>query len=70
MPVQDAIDLADFLADLTKRYVAFMPLADTVGGDTDIATFTKHEGFKWIRWKHYYSQHLNRRETDHATRQR
>ena len=67
MPTQDAIDLADFLVDMTKRYVAFLPGADTVGGDTDIATVTKHEGFKWIRRKHYYSQHLNRGATDHAT---
>ena len=67
MPVQDAIDLADFLVDMTKRYVAFLPRADTVGGETDIATVTKHEGFRWIRRKHYYPAHLNRRTTDHAT---
>lgn len=67
MPAQDAINLADFLVDMTKRYVAFMPGADTVGGDTDIATVTRHEGFKWVCRKHYYSQHLNRGATDHAT---
>ena len=67
MPIQDAINLADFLVDMTKRYVAFMPGADTVGGDTDIATVTRHEGFKWVRRKHYYSQHLNRGATDHVT---
>ncbi|MBV7257512.1 hypothetical protein KCG44_12020 [Pacificimonas sp. WHA3] len=66
MPVQDAIALADFLVDLTKRYFAFLPGADIVGGDTDIATVTKHEGFKWIRRKHYYDAHLNPTETDHA----
>lgn len=66
MPVQDAIDLADFLVDLTKRYFAFLPGADVVGGDTDIATVTKHEGFKWIKRKHYYPADLNPRETDHA----
>ena len=67
MPVQDAIDLADFLVDMTKRYVAFLPGADTVGGDTDIATITRHEGFRWIRRKHYYPDHLNKRTTGHAT---
>ena len=66
MPVQDAIDLVDFLVDLEKRYSAFRPGADVVGGDTDIATVTKHEGFKWIRRKHYYQAHFNRMETDHA----
>lgn len=67
MPVQDAIDLAEFLVDMTKKYFAFLPRADIVAGDTDIATVTKHEGFKWIRRKHYYSPHFNRRETGHAT---
>lgn len=67
MPVQDAIDLADFLVDMTTKYFAFLPGADIVAGDTDIATVTKHEGFKWIRRKHYYPAHLNRRTTDHAT---
>jgi hypothetical protein len=59
MPVQDAIALADFLVDVTKRYVRFLPGADTVGGDTDICVVTKHEGFKWVRRKHYFSTSLN-----------
>ena len=67
MSVQDAINLAEYLVDMTKKYYAFLPEADIVAGDTDIATVTKHEGFKWIRRKHYYSPHLNRRETDHVT---
>lgn len=66
MPVQDAINLADFLVDVTKRYFAFLPGADVVGGDTDIATVTKHEGFKWIKRKHYYPAELNPKETDHV----
>jgi hypothetical protein len=66
MPIQDAIDLVDFLVDVTKRYYRFLPQADTVGGDTDIAVVTRHENFKWIRRKHFYAAHLNPRETDHA----
>ena len=66
MPIQDAINLADFLVDVTKRYFAFHPGADIVGGSTDIATVTRHEGFKWIKRKHYYPADLNPRETDHA----
>lgn len=65
MPVQDAIAVADFLVETTKRFFAFKPGADVVGGDTDIATVTKHEGFKWIRRKHYYPKSLNM-ETDHV----
>jgi len=59
MPIQDAIDLADFLVETTKRYVRFLPGADTVGGETDIAVVTRHEGFKWIRRKHHFSRALN-----------
>ncbi len=59
MPVQDAIALADYLVETTKGYVRFMPGADTVGGDTDICVVTKHEGFKWIRRKHYFDASLN-----------
>ena len=67
MPIQDAIDLADFLVDLAKKYSAFSPSANIVGGDTDIACVTRHEGFKWIKRKYYYSRRLNPRETGHAT---
>lgn len=59
MPVQDAIGLADFLVETTKRYVRFLPGADTVGGDTDICVVTKHEGFKWVRRKHYFDAKIN-----------
>lgn len=66
MPIRDAIDLADFLVETTKRFVRFLPGADIVGGDTDIAVVTKYEGFKWIRRKHFYPAGLNPLETDHA----
>jgi len=65
MPTGDAIALADFIVDVSKRYVHFLHGADTVGGDTDIATVTRYEGFKWIRRKHFYPRNLNM-ETDHA----
>lgn len=66
MPVRDAIELGDFLVDVTKRFFRFLPGADVVGGETDIAVVTKYEGFKWVRRKHFYSTHLNPLETDHA----
>lgn len=62
MPVQDAIALAEFLVDTTKKYVRFLPGADTVGGDTDICVVTKHERFKWVKRKHYFNEALNPRE--------
>ncbi|PPD15135.1 MAG: hypothetical protein CTY25_07615 [Methylobacterium sp.] len=66
MPIQDAIELADFLVDVTKRYFRFKPGADTVGGDTDIAVVTRYERFKWIKRKHFYPAELNPRETGHG----
>lgn len=66
MPTRDAIDLAVFLAETQKQFVRFSIGSNTVGGELDVATVTKHEGFKWIKRKHYYSRELNPLETDHA----
>jgi predicted proteasome-type protease len=68
MPVQDAIDFADFLVETTKRLVRFLPGADTVGGDTDICVVTKHEGFKWVQRKHYFNTILNPPEVSYGER--
>lgn len=59
MPIQDAIDLAEFLVGLSISYSRFMPGASTVGGPIEVAAITKHEGFKWIRRKYYYDRRLN-----------
>jgi hypothetical protein len=66
MPVRDAIALADYLVATTKDFFRFLPGADIVGGETDIAVVTRYEGFKWIRRKHFYPAHLNPLETGHA----
>ncbi len=66
MPIQDAIDLAEFLGDVTKGVFRFRAVPEYVGGDIDIATVTKYERFRWIKRKHFYSETFNRR-TDHAT---
>ena len=59
MPIKDAIDLAEFLVDLTEKFVRFSPGAQTVGGPIEIAAITEHEGFKWIKRKHYYDKSFN-----------
>ncbi|HEY7596982.1 MAG TPA: hypothetical protein VH969_27795 [Actinophytocola sp.] len=60
MPFKDALDLAEFFVDLTCRYTRFLPEgATTVGGPIEVAGITKHEGFKWVKRKHYYSAELN-----------
>lgn len=59
MPLQDAIDLADFLVDLSIRFARFKPGANTVGGPIELATISKHEGFRWIKRKYYFDRKLN-----------
>lgn len=59
LPIQDAIDLAEFLVDTTIKFSKFSPGAPTVGGPIDIAAITKHEHFKWVKRKHYFDTRLN-----------
>ena len=57
--MMDAIDLAEFLVHAAVMFSRFNVGAPTVGGPIEIAAVTKHEGFKWVRRKHYYSRDLN-----------
>lgn len=59
MPIQDAIDLAEFLVQTTIGFVRFCPGHPTVGGPIEIAAVTKHEGFRWVQRKHYFDANLN-----------
>ena len=59
MPFQDAIDLAEFLVDVSIKWSRFMPGSPTVGGPIETAAISKHEGFKWVRRKHYFEAKLN-----------
>lgn len=61
MPIQDAVDLAEFLVNLSIGYSRFSPGAPIVGGPVEIAAITKHEDFKWVRRKHYFNDKLNPR---------
>lgn len=59
MPLQDAIDLAEFFVDLTIQYARFSPAAPMVGGPIEVAAISKHEGFRWVKRKYYFSRELN-----------
>ncbi len=59
MPIQDAINLARFLVDMTEQFSKYTPGAPTVAGPIEIAAITKHEGFRWVERKHYYDNQLN-----------
>jgi hypothetical protein len=63
MPLKDAIDLADFLADVAAKFSKFAPGPNVVGGPIEIAAISKHEGFKWVRRKFYFDRNLTPEET-------
>ncbi len=65
MPLADAIGLAEFMVNVTSGYTHFLLGPDTVGGPTEVASMSRHEGFRWINRKHYYDPRLNPRETNH-----
>jgi hypothetical protein len=65
MPIQDAIDVARFAVETSAKYARYGIRAETIGGPTEVAAITKHEGFKWVSRKHYYHSDLNR-ETNHG----
>jgi hypothetical protein len=59
MPIQDAIDLAEFLVRTAIGFSRFRSGSPTVGGPIEMATITKHDGFRWISHKQYYNPQLN-----------
>ncbi|MEY9457995.1 hypothetical protein [Bradyrhizobium ottawaense] len=59
MPIKDAVDLATFMVETTIRFVGFNMRAATVGGPIEVAAITKHEGFKWVQRKLFFSEELN-----------
>ena len=49
MPIQDAIDLAEYFVETTAGFMRFsIKRRKAVGGPVEIAGITKHEGFKWV----------------------
>lgn len=59
MPFPDAIAFAKYLVEVTAGFSHFLLGPDTVGGPIEIAGVNRHEGFKWIARKHYYTPELN-----------
>lgn len=66
MPIQDAIELAEFLVYATAMFTRFKRGAPIVGGPIESAAITKHEGFKWVHRKHYFSTTLNPSEANYG----
>lgn len=62
MPIQDAIQLAEFLTRTAIGYARYRQGPQTIGGPIEIAAITKYEGFKWVKRKHYFDAALNPKE--------
>jgi hypothetical protein len=61
MPKQELIELAEALVSITAVERKATSDEGTVGGPIDVAFITKHEGFVWIKRKHYFEAPLNPR---------
>lgn len=61
MPKMELIELAEALVSITAIERKATPDEGTVGGPIDVAFVTKHEGFVWIKRKHYFDPALNPR---------
>ncbi|SOD03932.1 hypothetical protein SAMN05216486_1209 [bacterium JGI 053] len=59
MPVQEAIDVVRYLADVVVGYVRFTPGALTVAPPIDLAAITPHDGFRWVARKQWFDPRLN-----------
>ncbi len=61
MPKVELIELAEALISITAIERKATTDQGTVGGPIDVAFISKHEGFVWIKRKHYFDPHLNPR---------
>lgn len=61
MPKSDLANMAESLINLTSTKRKVSAESETVGGPVDVAVISKHEGFVWIKRKHYFSAELNPR---------
>ena len=59
MPIKDAIDIAEFLIQMTVNFGRYNTDDRSVGGPIEIAVITKHEGFNWVNRKLYFSDDYN-----------
>jgi hypothetical protein len=51
LPLQDCVDMATFLVDMTATVLTWTPGLQGVGGDVDVATITTTDGFQSVQHK-------------------
>jgi hypothetical protein len=61
MPKQEMANLAEALVNITIIKRRASAEQETVGGPIDVAVISRHEGFVWVKRKHYFDGRLNPR---------
>ncbi len=61
MPKQEMAELAEALVNITTLKRRVSQEQETVGGPIDVAVISRHEGFVWVKRKHYFPGDLNPR---------
>ena len=61
MPKQEMADLAEALVNITIIKGKASHGQETVGGPIDVAVISRHEGFVWVKRKHYFDPKYNAR---------
>lgn len=61
MPKHDLLEFAEALVSITAVERKATNDIGTVGGPVDVAMITRHEGFVWVKRKHYFDAALNPR---------
>ncbi|OKO72135.1 hypothetical protein [Bradyrhizobium sp. NAS96.2] len=61
MPKQEMANLAEALVNITIIKRRASAELETVGGPIDVAVISRHEGFVWVKRKHYFDPRLNPR---------
>lgn len=51
-PLGETVEVVRFLAETEMKFSRFSPEPDTVGGALQLATISKHDGFKWLERGH------------------
>lgn len=64
MPKQEMAHLAESLVNITTLKRRVSAQRETVGGPIDVAAISKHDGFVWIKRKHYFPAEINPRYYD------
>ena len=61
LPINELAELAETLVYIESLKQRVTTPEESVSGPIDVAVISKHDGFIWIKRKHYFTPELNRR---------